>query len=134
MIRRVPFMALQKAIYSLLDKGQTTPVYDDVPENAVLPYITLGEFTCKLDADKTNTIWNASISNHGWSDYAGKKEINTILDDVATVLSSISPDLSESNFGVIDSDIDFLEAFPEESTGYHGVITVRFKIQDKGSR
>ena len=67
---------------------------------------------------------------HGWSNYSGKKEINEIINDVSTVISSIRPDLSADDFCVIFQDVDFLEAFPEEIHGYHGVVTMIAKIQD----
>ncbi|SEJ60270.1 Protein of unknown function [Propionispira arboris] len=128
--KRIPMVAMQTALYALLTQGQTTPVYDDVPDEAKLPYITLGAFTCKQNGDKTASIWDVSIQIHGWSEYSGKAEINEILDDVSTVISSVNVDLSAANFCVIDQDIDFVEAFPEEIAGYHGVITVIAKIQD----
>ena len=46
-LRRIPMTALQTGLYILLSSGQTTPVYDDVPEDVVFPYITIGAFTCK---------------------------------------------------------------------------------------
>lgn len=128
--KRIPLTALQTAVYAILSQGQTTQVYDDVPKEATLPYITLGAFTCKQNGDKTQSIWDVSLQIHGWSDYSGKKEINEILNDVSTVISSIRPDLSADNFCVVSQDVDFLEAFPEETYGYHGVITMIAKIQD----
>jgi hypothetical protein len=129
--KRVPLMALQKAIYELLSVGQTTPVYDDVPENAKLPYITLGAFTCKQNGAKGKSIWDVSLQIRSWSDYSGKREINEILNDISTVISSVKLDLSGESFEVMSQEIDFIEAFPEEFHGYHGVATLVCRIQDK---
>lgn len=122
--------ALQTGLFNLLSAGQTTPVYDDVPEDAVFPYITIGAFTCKRVADKTSDIWDASIQLHIWSDYSGKAEINAVADDITTVVSSSA--IEAPGFFVISQDVDFFEAFPEEEFGYHGVLTVVVTIQNTG--
>lgn len=129
-MRRIPMTALQTGLFNLLSAGQTTPVYDDVPEDAVFPYITIGAFTCKRVADKTSDIWDASIQLHIWSDYSGKAEINAVADDITTVVSSSA--IEAPGFFVISQDVDFFEAFPEEEFGYHGVLTVVVTIQNTG--
>lgn len=122
--------ALQTGLFSLLSAGQTTPVYDDVPEEAVFPYITIGAFTCKRVADKTSDIWDASIQLHIWSNHNGKAEINAVADDIATVITSAA--IGAPGFAVISQDVDFFEAFPEDEFGYHGVLTIVVTIQNTG--
>lgn len=131
-IRRIPMNALQRGVYSILSQYQTTPVYDDVPENAKLPYITLGAFTCKQTGNKTADICDISLQVHIWSEYEGKKEVNEIANDVTAVLTSWPIDLSAEGFNMMSQDVDFFEAFPEEVAGYHGVITFTAKIQNLG--
>ena len=131
-MRRIPMTALQTGLFDLLSAGQTTPVYDDVPEDVLFPYITIGAFTCKRVADKTSDIWDASIQIHIWSNYNGKAEVNAIANDITTVVSSVVPDLSAQGFSVISQDVDFFEAFPEEEFGYHGVLTIVVTIQNTG--
>lgn len=132
-MKRIPLIALQKGIYSALTQYQTTPVYDDVPEDAPLPYITLGAFTCKDNGSKAVDVTDVSLQIHVWSEYNGKAEVNEIANDVITVLSTVKIDLSADNFNMIGQDIDFFEAFPEEEYGYHGVITLTAKIQNLGA-
>lgn len=131
-IRRIPMNALQKGVYSILSQYQTTPVYDDVPEDAVAPYITLGAFTCKQVGNKTADIYEISQQIHIWSSYDGKKEVNEIANDVTTVLTSWPMDMSADGFNAMSQDVDFFEAFPEEEEGYHGIITFVSKIQNLG--
>lgn len=126
--------ALQKGVFSILSTKQTTPVYDDVPEEAVLPYITLGAFTDKQTGNKTADIHDISLQIHIWSEYEGKKEVNEIANDVTAVLTSWPLDLSVDGFNVMSQDVDFFEAFPEESAGYHGVVTFVAKIQNLGGK
>ena len=127
---RVPLLAIQKALVKRLRDGQTTPVFDDVANEARLPYISIGAINVKSDGSKDTAIYDVSIQLHLWSNYRGKKEINGMMDDVANVLSYAMLDTTEDNFKIINQEIDFFEAFAEDTLGYHGVITVVIKIQD----
>jgi hypothetical protein len=131
-IRRIPMNALQKGVFFILSTKQTTPVYDDVPQDAALPYITLGAFTDKQVGNKTADIHDISQQIHIWSEYEGKKEVNDIANDVTAVLTSWPIDLSADDFNMMSQDVDFFEAFPEETDGYHGVVTFTAKIQNLG--
>ena len=129
LLRRVPIMALQKGLYKLLCAGQTTPIYDDVPKKAKPPFITLGAITAKPNRSKDSSVFDCSVQLHIWSEYHGRLEVNSVMDDISAVLSGFVMEL-ECDFRVIDQDLDFFEAFEEENYGYHGVITVAVKIQD----
>lgn len=137
--------AFQKGVYFILSTKQTTPVYDDVPNDGeikdedgnpvsvTLPYITFGAFTCKqLPGDKTSDICTVSQQLHIWSEYEGKKEVNEIANDVTAALTAWPIDLSADGFNVMSKDVDFFEAFPEETYGYHGVLTLVAEIQNLG--
>jgi hypothetical protein len=132
--------ALQKGVFSLLTNNVITvgehvvKTYDAVPEDAVLPYITLGSFTCKNLGNKTADIVDVSMQVHIWSAYEGKREVNEIADDVTAILTSLPIDLAVDGFNVMSQDVDFFEAFPEEPEGYHGVITFVAKIQNLGGQ
>lgn len=130
MTKRIPLISLQTALYQMLTQYQTTPVYDDVPEDAVLPYITLGSFTCKPNGAKLTDISDVTIQIHIWSGYSGKSEVNEIANDIITVLQSVPIDLSTDDYNALEQSIDFFEAFPEEIAGYHGVLTLNVKIQN----
>jgi hypothetical protein len=130
--RRIPMNALLKGLFSLLSSGQTTPVYDAVPEDAVYPYITLGAFTCKQNSAKGADIWDTSNQIHIWSDSKGKREINEIADDITTVISSVRINLSSERFGIFEQEVDFFEALQSDDFGYHGVLTLACTIQNLG--
>ena len=135
MIRKIPFTVLQKAVYTLVKNGQNHAVWDDVPENEPLPYIKLGSFSGKFHGDKTQSIWQVTQQIHAWSDYEGKQEINEMLDDISTLISSVRPDLSADGFEVIDCDVDTVDAYEEiyenNSRAYHGVVVAIFTINQK---
>ncbi len=130
--RRIPLVAFQKALYDKLTAHQTTPVYDEVPDGAVAPYITMGEFTYKPVGAKDVDSGDATLQLHIWSDYNGKTEVNGIADDLVQVISAVTLDMSASGFKSISLDIDFFEAFPEDPEGYHGVLTIVGKTQNVG--
>jgi len=130
--RRIPLDDLQKALYELLSSKQSTAVYDDVPEDASFPCITFGSFTAKQNGSKDTDINDVTLQIDIWSEYQGKAEINGIVNDVCMVLSNCYIDLSASNFKTLRQSCDFVEVFPEDSGGYHGVITFSAKIQTTG--
>jgi hypothetical protein len=132
-LRRIPMTALQTGLFNLLSDGQTTPVIDNVPEDAVLPYIQIGAFTCKNISDKTTDIWDCSIQINIFSDYKGKAEINNIANDIVTVLSSTIVDMSADKFIALSLDVDFFETWQEEEFGYRGVVTIVVKVQNVGA-
>lgn len=132
MIQRIPFTAYATAVYAELAKYQTTPVYSDVPSDASKPYITIEHMTAKRDSTKVETMWTASVTLHCWSEMDGRAEINEMLNDIATVYSSVPLDMSGAGYKVLDMDVDFAEAMPEEVSGHHGVITLLATIQDIG--
>lgn len=59
----------------------------------------------------------------------GEKEINEIADDLAAAYTAWPLDLSADGFSVIAQEIESLEAFPEETRGYHGTLSIAAKIQ-----
>lgn len=131
--KRIPLVAFQTALYTLLKSyGQTVPVYDDVPANAKLPFITLGGFTSKQVGSKTTNCWDISQQIHLWSDYHGKKEVNQMADDVSSLITAYKLNLATAGFDVTSQDVDFFEAFEEEEGGYSGVVTFVARIQDLG--
>lgn len=129
-MKRIPLDILSKKSFELLSQNQSVPVYDDVPQDASLPYITLGAFTCKDNGTKVNDITDATINIDIWSEYQGKREVNTIANTVIALLNSTKLDLSEDDFAYIRGSVDFFEAYPEDAGGYHGVITYLVKTQN----
>lgn len=128
--KRIPLNALQKGMYDILTQCQETPVYDDVPEDATLPYVTFGLFTAKPGGGKVTDISDVSITLFIWSDYAGKAEVNRIAEEIITVFGVHKPDLSAYDFKAMNIEFDMLEAFPEEEDGYRAAVTFVTKIQN----
>ncbi|WP_342045985.1 DUF3168 domain-containing protein [Bacillus sp. OTU530] len=131
---RTALFSLQKALYQRLKEDvelqlRVKGVYDYVPENALFPYVRLGEDT--VIPDETKTFYGEEITHtlHIWSQYKGKKEVKEIMD---IVLQSLQDPLSlEGGFSVSFTRPDYMDVIDEASgTIQHGVIRMRFKIKE----
>ncbi len=129
-MKRIPLNALAKALYKRLTEHQDIPVYDDVTVEAKAPYITMGLFTCKDTGTKVNDICDASISLDIWSGYSGRKEVNSIANDIITLIQAAPFNDVGDGFRIMGTDVDFFESYAEEDYGYHGTITFIFKVQN----
>ena len=58
-------LPIQATIYEVLNAGLSIPIYDNVPDNAIMPYAVIGDDTLiQFDTDDiTNTIENV-IQDH----------------------------------------------------------------------
>lgn len=135
LIKNVPLVPLQKAVFKMLKEGQAVKVYGNVPTNADLPYITIGSVTATPVSDKTGSLWNTAINVDVWAGAQQKQLVNDVLNDVCVLASYYgSNDSTEKmqldGFNVINCSIGTVEAFPELTTGYHGTITLNFVIQN----
>ena len=109
LIKDVPLVPLQQAVFKILKAGQTTAIYGDVPTKASLPYM-------------------ATINVDVWADTNGKRKVNDVLNDISALLSYYGPTLPVEGYKTISASIDVVEAFPEQTTGYHGTLTASFLL------
>ncbi|MFC4494067.1 DUF3168 domain-containing protein [Streptomyces ovatisporus] len=82
---------LQKAVITAL-KGDSafmslvTGVYDRVPSDRPLPYVTLGSITEHASDSHTDRGLDSYLVLHIWSEYEGNKEAAQILEALDAVL------------------------------------------------
>ena len=129
-MKRIPLNALQKALISYLTANEVVPVYDYVPETARPPFMTIGAFNCKEAGTKYEDMVEVTVQINIWSTYKGKFEINSIANRVIVLLQTKQIDLIEDEVLAIRQQVDFFEAYPEEETGYNGVISLVMLIQN----
>lgn len=134
MISRIPFNEIQKGLYQLLHKGQTIPVYDSIPDGTeTMPYIWLGEFHgAPAEENKTVVMHQVSQQLHIWGAQKGKKEVNSIMNDVVTLLTKYQ--LSMDDFRQVGTAIISLyqttgELYENGDKAYHGVIQVDYLVE-----
>lgn len=128
--RRMPFQALQKAVCETLKTCQSNPVYEYVTLNTKPPYITIGGISTTIDGAKDASIYDVQMEIYAYSCAHTRREINEMIDDVATILSSVLMNLNDDKFCVIAQDIGDAITSPSKMEGYSGKITASFRIQD----
>lgn len=128
LIKDIPLVSLQKALFLLLKNGQTIAVYGKVPESAALPYITIGGITAKPISVKDVTIWAMSVTMDVWGSPDNKQEVNETLNDISALITFHGENLTIEKYKVIDVEIDMAECFPAADNGYHGTLTAILKL------
>lgn len=134
MISRIPFNEIQKGMYQLLKKGQSIPVYDAIPTGGEeMPYIWLGEFHgTPAEQNKTLVIHRVSQQLHIWSSQKGKFEVNSIMNDVVTLLTKYQLELSGfRQIGTVTISLYQTtgELYEDGTTAYHGVLEADYLVE-----
>ena len=141
--RRMPFQALQKAVCELLKAYQSAPVYEYVTLNTKPPYLTFGDIHIADAGAKDAAVYAVEMELYAYSRAHTRREVNEMIDDAATILSSVGVDLnadglvlrtgastSSDGFAVVAQDIADANTSPSEVEGYTGRLLVSFQIQD----
>lgn len=129
LIKDVPQVPLRRALFSLLQEGQNKNIYGDVPEDATFPYIVIGSMIFSPIGSKTTVIWQAKVNIEAYSDGLQQLELNEMLNDICTLVSYYGNSLEIEGYSVVDTEIETVETEQETTTGYHGTVTVVFKLQ-----
>ena len=83
----IPINDYQKTLYAKL-KETEYKVFDEVPVDEALPLVTLGEYSFSSGSVKNECyIFNQDIDIY--SEYEGKKEINTMVSVIIEKLESL---------------------------------------------
>ena len=118
-------LEVQKAVYSALDTALNIPVYDDVPDNAVAPYVVIGDDTfVEFDSDGESGF-EATVTVHSWSIYRGRAQVKTIMGSIYDALHRA--ELNVQGYNLLGCDCEYSETFLEsDGVTRHGV--QRFRI------
>ena len=123
-----PLLALQKAIYERLKASLSCSVYDNVPDGAAMPYVTLGEDTAVDWSTKLENGQEVTHTLHIWSEYKGMMEAKQIIDQIIQAITSTP--LVVEGFFVVSARVDVVETMRDPEGYRHGVVRFRFKIQE----
>lgn len=123
-----PLFPLQKAIYDRLKSSLTCPVYDNVPDGAKMPYVTLGEDTAVDWSTKLENGQEVTHTLHIWSDYKGMMETKQLINTIIQILT-LTP-LQVEGFFVVTARLDMVETMRDPEGYRHGIVRFRFKIQE----
>lgn len=127
---RLPNNIVHKALISFLRNEVKCRVYDFVPEKVEFPFVTLGNINAEDKSTKAEDMLHLTVQIHIWSTYRGRYEINCLAEKIINALSMVQLDLSEEDFYSTAQGVNFYESYPEEESGYNGVITFELFIQN----
>ena len=99
-MKRLPNNAIHKALVAFLKKHTGLAVYDYIPQEAVLPFITLGTMTVQDKSTKTEDMTHLSVHIHIYSSYKGRYEINTLAEKLINLFGIEQLDLAAEEFYV----------------------------------
>ena len=104
-------LVTQKKIYEALNGVISCPVYDNAPQGASFPYVTIGE--ANLLDDDTDTEQGVLISYviHTWSQADGRKEVKTIMGEIYNALHLTK--FSESGYSFTENYFLSSDSFVE---------------------
>ena len=126
---------LQKAIFTTLNNNVTgvssakIPIYDDVPEGSVYPYVVIGEETATNNGTKTLDGVEHTLTLHAWSQYRGRREIKEIMQSVYEKLHNTA--ITVTGASLVNIRQEFSNTL-EEQDGItrHGVMRFRAILFD----
>jgi hypothetical protein len=123
--------AVQRGVYAVLRDdvdlqnllGTPARIYDDVPEEVLFPYLTLGEVRTKAWSGVPGGQEH-DLRLHAWSRYGGRREIKEIMSAVYAALHD--EDFPVDGVDLVNCRYVFADMWlrPDNET-YHGVMRYR---------
>jgi hypothetical protein len=123
--------ALQRGIYQALAGSSDLTamlggarIYDDAPQGAAFPFITLGQSVVRDWSTGTEDGAEHDLTLHVWSRAGGKKQVHDIIE-------AIKSTLHDQPLALVDHDLvnlrhEFSEARPDpDGDTYHGIVRYR---------
>lgn len=140
MIRTVPISIIQEAVYKTLAAciedyaiiDDSTPFEDGrMPEKS---FGVIGPITAVPEAAKTDTaLWTVTVTIDVYSNYPGKKEVNSMVDDIVYVLTAA--DIAFEKYKTLDQTVEMVEVRAEDMESgaiwQHGSIRIIFKVEQE---
>jgi len=124
-----PFLVIHDAVLDRL-KGQTSlTVYDDVPDNALFPYVAMGPIIGRDWSDKFEDGQEIFLTLDFWSQYMGRKEVAEMMDDALQALTSSPLDLGASFKAALDA-LDMNEIIIDiDGKTRHGILKMKYLVE-----
>lgn len=121
---------LQSKLYNILSTLNYN-VYDYVPKNVLLPYIRIGTFYGGDDSSKLNIGSKIYQYIDIFSNYRGKKEIITMMQDVNRKLQNIEIKFDDLVAFIYLDNFKILEQQDKEGKYHHGILVYKILIKEK---
>ena len=123
----IPINQLQSVIYKALNDNLDIAIYDEVLESAIMPLLTIGDYTL-IENDTKFEGYEFNYKLSIYTEYEGKKEVNNLLSETLSILKGL--DNAKINEFYIDSVwLDNANIFRNE--GYYVAdINMKFLIME----
>jgi hypothetical protein len=118
--------SLQAAVYTLLDAGLSTAVYDEVPDGSAYPYVTIGDFTEVARNAFGRTGRELTMTLHIWSGYNGWAEAQSIASQVDGLLDHAT--FAVDGWGLVFCQLDFAQTLPQADDGSYRHLAARYRL------
>lgn len=120
---------LQQAVYDTLTAASlSAPIYDDVPQGAAFPYVTIGEDTLADWSTDDNEGVRAAVTVHVWDRERGRKSVKALQNEVQRALSRAT--MSAAGYNFVTTDLADSESFLDaDGKTRHGVQTFNVLIE-----
>jgi hypothetical protein len=123
--------ALQRSIYQALSNASALTallggarIYDDAPQGAAYPFITLGQSVIRDWSTGTEDGSEHNLTLHVWSRSGGKQEAYAIIEAIKAVLHD-QPLMLEDHY-LINLRHEFSEArLDPDGDTFHGIVRYR---------
>lgn len=123
--------ALQRSIYQALANSLDlvsllggVRVYDDAPQAAPFPFVTLGQSVIRDWSTGTEDGAEHSLTLHVWSRSGGKKEMQQIIEAIRTALHGQPLVLEDHHLVNLRHEYSEARLDPDGDT-FHGVVRYR---------
>jgi len=101
-------------------------IFEDVPADASMPYIVLGEATTTDNSTKTEQGAIISLSLHVFSGYPGYKEIASIIQGVLNVLEYTNIVVDGKQIWIFPDNVELADEPPYK----HGIIRLKIHVYE----
>jgi len=129
---KLPTLTLHKAQIDRLEAQTSYSIYDDHPENAKFPYVTMGEITARAWCDKFEDGMEVYSTIHIWSRYHGRKEAEEMSDNILQALTSSSLYLGPNFRAALDGLDSFNLIIDLDGITRHGILTIKYLVEQLG--
>jgi hypothetical protein len=123
--------ALQQALYAAVTGSAPLAaligpprVYDDIPQGAAFPYLTLGQSTLRDWSTGTDDAEEHTLTLHVWSRAGGRREMHEVMDVLRVALHDQPLALAGHRLVNIRHEISEARRDPDGET-YHGIVRFR---------
>ena len=105
-------------------------IYDENPQNAPFPYVTMGGITAKEWSDKFEDGMEVYSTIHIWSQYHGRKEADQMSDAVLQALTSSELNLGSSFRAALDRLDSYNLIVDIDGVTRHGILIFKYLIEE----